>query len=44
MGRDIEQVILCDALFLCKGWENSRGCKIEKYTAELYGKKIFYQQ
>ena len=43
MGRDIEQVILCDALFLCKGWENSKGCKVEKYTAEIYGKKIFYQ-
>lgn len=43
MGRDVEQVILCDALFLCKGWENSKGCKVEKYVAEIYSKKIFYQ-
>ncbi len=42
MGRDIEQVILCDAILMCSGWENSKGCKVEKYTAEIYGKKIFY--
>ena len=42
MGRDIEQVILSDAIVLCEGWEKSRGCKIEKYTAELYQKELLY--
>ena len=40
MGRDIEQVILCDAILMCPGWENSRGCQCEKFVAEMYGKEI----
>jgi len=44
MGRDIEQVILCDAILMCPGWENSKGCKVEKFTAEIYGKKILYMK
>ena len=42
MGKDIEQVILCDAILMCPGWENSKGCKVEKFTAETYGKEILY--
>jgi len=44
MGRDIEQVILCDAILMCPGWENSKGCKVEKFTAETYGKEILYMK
>ena len=44
MGRDIEQVILCDAILMCPGWENSKGCKVEKFTAEVYGKEILYMK
>lgn len=40
MGRDIEQVILCDAILMCPGWENSKGCQCEKFVAEMYGKEI----
>ena len=42
MGRDIENVILCDAILMCPGWKNSKGCKVEKFTAETYGKEIIY--
>jgi hypothetical protein len=42
MGRDIENVILCDAILMCPGWENSKGCKVEKFTAETYGKEILF--
>ena len=42
MGKDIEQVILCDAILMCPGWENSKGCKVEKFTAETYGKEVLY--
>ncbi len=44
MGRDIEQVILCDAILMCPGWENSKGCKVEKFTAEIYGKEVLYMK
>ena len=44
MGKDIEQVILCDAILMCPGWENSKGCKVEKMTAETYGKEVFYMK
>lgn len=40
MGRDIEQVILCDAILMCPGWETSKGCQCEKFVAETYGKEI----
>lgn len=42
MGKDIEHVILCDGICMCYGWENSKGCKVEKYTAEVYDKEILY--
>jgi hypothetical protein len=29
---------------MCPGWENSRGCKCEKYVAETYGKEILYME
>ena len=44
MGRDIEQIILCDAILMCPGWENSKGCKVEKFTAETYGKEVLYMK
>ena len=44
MGKDIEQVILCDAILMCPGWENSRGCRVEKFTAETYGKEVLFMK
>lgn len=42
MGKDIEQVILCDAILMCPGWLYSKGCQVELYTAKIYGKDIFF--
>ena len=44
MGKDIEQVILCDAILMCPGGEYSKGCKVEKFTAETYGKEVLYMK
>ncbi len=32
----------CDELVLCEGWEDSRGCKLEKKFAENNGIPIYY--
>lgn len=33
----------CDAIFLCNGWQFSRGCRIERTFAEELGKTIMYE-
>ena len=40
MGRDIEQLLLCDAIYLADGWQKSTGCQIEYHTARLRGLHI----
>lgn len=35
MGRDIEQLLLCDAIFMCEGWAYSKGCCMEKALAHI---------
>jgi len=37
MDYCFELLSLCDELILCKGWENSRGCNMEKAFAEKHG-------
>lgn len=44
MGKDIQAVLECDAILMCKGWENSKGCKLERFAAETFGIKIIYMQ
>lgn len=44
MGRDIETLIgHCDAIYVCRGWEESKGCRVEIECAKVYGKKIISQ-
>lgn len=33
IGEDIKRLLLCDAIYLCKGWKNSTGCLIELNAA-----------
>lgn len=40
MGRDIEALLNCDAVFMSQGWEFSKGCKAEYSVARIYGKEI----
>ena len=44
MGKDIEAVLKSDAILMCPGWENSKGCNIEHEAAKQFGKDIFYMQ
>lgn len=40
IGICISKLMECDTIYLCKGWENSRGCKAELQIALIYQKEI----
>lgn len=42
MGRDIEKLLLCDAVYFCEGWQESRGCRVESYIAETNDLKPYH--
>ena len=37
LGKSIELLSTADVAYFCNGWENARGCKIERECAEQYG-------
>lgn len=41
MGQDIENLLRCDAIYLARDWESSKGCTAEKAVAEIYRLEIF---
>lgn len=43
MGRDIEALLRCDAAYLDKGWEESKGCRLEYWAARIFERGIIYQ-
>ena len=40
LGKSIEAMSHCDAVFFCPGWWNARGCRIEHEIALAYGLEI----
>ncbi len=40
MGKCVEALLECDAICLCKGWNNSKGCRAELQVALVYGKDV----
>ena len=40
MGKCTEMVMLCDMIILDDGWENSKGCTVERFVAMQYGKQV----
>ena len=44
MGKDIEALLECDAIYLCDGWQNSKGCMAEFEVARIYGKEIIFER
>ena len=43
LGMDLEPLSECDCIFMCRGWENSKGCKVEHLCAQLYSIDIIYE-
>lgn len=42
LGKSISVMKDIDALYMCDGWREARGCRIEHQIAREYGIKIFY--
>ena len=40
---DMEAIAHCDAIFICKGWRDSKGCLVEWAFARAIGLTILYQ-
>lgn len=43
LGKSIKELSKVDAIFMCDGWREARGCRIERQVAEDYGIKILYE-
>ena len=44
MGRDIEALMQCDGIYLCNGYQQSKGCQLELEAARLYGIEIAHRE
>lgn len=44
MKQDIEILILCDEIYMLRGWWRSKGAKLERHIAKVLGMKIIYQK
>ena len=42
MKIDLAMIDVCDIVYMMKGWETSRGAKIEECYAQIRGKKVIY--
>lgn len=44
LAKSLENMSLCHTVYFCKGWEQTRGCKIEHDAAVAYGLDIIYEE
>lgn len=44
LGRAIQMLEGVDVIYFCKGWENSKGCKVEKLVATEHNIGTYYQK
>ena len=43
LAKSLENMSLCHTAYFCKGWEKTRGCRIEHEAACAYGLTIIYE-
>lgn len=43
MGRDIQALLECDAVYFCKDWQYSKGCMLEHEAARIFGKQMLFE-
>ena len=44
LAKSLENMSLCHAAYFCKGWEKTRGCKIDHDAAVAYGLEVIYEE
>ena len=44
LAKSLESMSLCHTVYFCKGWEQTRGCRIEHDVAVAYGLEIIYEE
>lgn len=44
LAKSLENMSKCHAAYFCKGWEDTRGCRIEHSAAFAYGLEIIYEE
>ena len=44
LAKSLENMSLCHAALFCKGWEKTRGCRIEHDAAVAYGLDVIYEE
>ena len=44
LAKSLENMSLCHIVYFCKGWDKTRGCKIEHEAAVAYGVDILYEE
>ena len=44
LAKSLEKMSLCHAVYFCKGWEQTRGCRLEHDAAVAYGLTIIYEE
>lgn len=44
LAQALEVMSMCDAVYFCKGWEDTRGYNIEHMAAESYGLAIIHEE
>ena len=44
MEMSITMMKMCDAIYMMKGWKESRGAQFEHTYAKILGLKIFYEE
>lgn len=44
LAKSLLNMSLCHVAYFCKGWEKTRGCKLEHDAAVAYGLTVLYEE
>lgn len=44
LAKSLEKMSMCHTVYFCKGWEQTRGCRLEHEAAVAYGLNIIYEE